>query len=301
LRASYLASGAVERAIQWIEWGPTVHNPDGSPKYQYNQPRMLMQFPSGDAVVELIPEAAKLNVNTASPDDLFRVVAVVTGDPLRSREIVDGIIDWRTPSGGPTGFDQYYFGVAPTFRARHASLEEIEELLLVRGMTPEVFYGNYIPGDPSQPNARLLATGGLRDCLSVWGSNGPFDANTASPALMEAMGMPAQGAAAIVERRAAQPFRNMGEVGALGFPTPRLGIGGIRVWTLRASARLRRPDHSPSEVVRTAAAVVKMVDPQFYPMTPVHVLRWYQDAWSQTAIAPPMNSPNLPSPGAYFP
>ncbi len=81
LRASYLASGAVERAIQWIEWGPTAHNPDGSPKYQYNQPRMLMQFPSGDAVVELIPEAAKLNINTASPDDLLRVVTAVTGDP----------------------------------------------------------------------------------------------------------------------------------------------------------------------------------------------------------------------------
>src|ERR1700689_3040636 len=75
LRASYLASGAVERAIQWIEWGQTAHNPDGSPKYQYNQPRMFMQFPSGDAVVELIPEAAKLNINTGSPDDLFRVVA----------------------------------------------------------------------------------------------------------------------------------------------------------------------------------------------------------------------------------
>ncbi len=57
----------------------------------------------------------------------------------------------------------------------------------------------------------------------------------------------------------------MGEVAELGVPTPRMGIGGNLIWTLRASARLRRPDGSPSEVVRTSAAVVKLVDEKLYP------------------------------------
>ncbi len=304
LRAYYLATGSVERAIQWMMWGPTYRNPDGSPRYwQPNMPRMYMSFPSGDAVVELIPESSKLNINTASPDDLLRVVATVTGNLDRSHEIVAAIVDWRSPAAGPSPFDPFYFSVAPTFRARHASFEEIEELLLVRGMTPEVFYGNYIPNPNGDPNARLLATGGLRDCLSVWGSAGPFDVNTASPTLMEAMGVPPQGVEAIVARRTAQPFVSMAEVGALGFPAPRMTIGGNWIWTFRASARLRHPDGSPSEVARTAAAVVKLVDRERFFIAPVHILRWYDDAWSQSALAPPtrqaaFNTSNAFNPGA---
>src|SRR5579864_7197663 len=215
LRASYLASGAVERAIQWMEWGNQFHTPDGKPGWQPNQPRMYMPFPSGDAVVELIPEASKLNINTASPADLLSVVTVVTGDAARAADLVNAIVDWRAPSP-ESPFDPYYFSIAPTFHARHASFEEIEELLLVHGMTPEVFYGNYVPNSPD-PNSRLLATGGLRDCLSPWGSLGNFDINTASPALMEAFGIPAAAAASIVERRTVQPFKSVGEV---GFPVP---------------------------------------------------------------------------------
>ena len=32
LRAWYLASGSVERGIQWMLWGPSVTNPDGTPR-----------------------------------------------------------------------------------------------------------------------------------------------------------------------------------------------------------------------------------------------------------------------------
>src|SRR3984885_2709719 len=98
LRASYLASGSVERGIQWMLWGWTGHsetNPDGTPRYWApNTPRMIMHYASGDAVVELIPESSKLNINTASSDELFRVVAIVSGDAVRARAIVEAIIDW---------------------------------------------------------------------------------------------------------------------------------------------------------------------------------------------------------------
>lgn len=281
LRAWYLASGSVERGIQWMLWGPSVTNPDGSPHWKPNLARMTMTYPSGDAIVELIPESAKLNINTASPDDLMRVVTVVTGDAARAAQIVAAILDWRTPSAG-SALDSYYLSLGPTFRPRHASFQEIEELLLVQGMTPELFYGNYLPDS----EGRLYASGGLRDCVSVRGSLGPFDINTASPALMEAMGMAPDAVAAVVKRRTAQPFNSMGEVTALGVSAPRMMTGGNYIWTLRATARLRRPDGGPSEFVRTASATVKLLDPRSYPQMPAHVLRWYDDAWSQSAIAP---------------
>ncbi len=217
LRTWYLATGSVERTIQWMMWGGNYRKPDGTPRFwDWNQAQsqIRMSYPSGDVVVELIPEASKLNLNSASADDLLRVVQVVDGDPQRSREIVNAILDWRNPASSPTVFDQYYFSINPTFRARHSSFEEIEELLLVRGVTPELFYGNYVPDS----QGRLYASGGLRDCLSVWGSAGPFDVNTASPALMEGVGVPPAGVAALVARRQIQPFRTMGEAQQLGFP-----------------------------------------------------------------------------------
>ena len=283
LRAWYLATGSVQRAIQWMCWGDQYRTPDGKVRfYQWKMPRLTMTFPSGDAIVEMIPESAKMNINQATPDDLTRIVAAVSGDPAGAPQIAAAIIDWRS-GAFPGTFDSFYQSLNPTFRARHSSFQEIEELLQVHGVTPELFYGNYV----ADAQGRLYSSGGLRDCLSVWGSAGPYDANTAAPALLQALGIPPAGVQAIVQARLAAPFRNMGEVAALGYSTPRLGVGGNVIWTLRGTARLRRPDGTPSEVVRTAAAVVKMLDPQYFPGNPVHVLRWYDDAWSENEIAPP--------------
>lgn len=283
LRASYLASGAVERAIQWMVWGPIYRKPDGSPMFwEMNQPRMYMAFPSGAAVVEVIPEAARLNINTANPDDLYRVVFAVTGDATRASQITAGIVDWRSPASGPTSNDEYYFGISPTFRARHASFQEIEELLLVRGMTPEIFYGNYT----ADADGRLYARGGLRDCLSTWGSSGPFDANTASPALMEAMGVAPNDVVALLGQRQMRPFRSIADVRQVTPYVGRLGVGGGgSIWTLRATARLRRSDGMLSDAVRTASATVKLLDPR-QTAYPAVILRWHDDAWSQSVIPP---------------
>jgi len=91
-----------------------------------------------------------------------------------------------------------------------------------------------------------------------------------------------------VESRKNQPIRNIGDVnGILGQNSGRFRVGGNSIYTIRATARLRLPNGAPSEVVRTASAVVKALDPLLYAPNTVHVLRFYDDAWSQDAIAPP--------------
>ena len=283
LRAHYLATGSLDRGIQWMLWGAGARNPNGTARFwDRTKPRMFMTYPTGDVVVEMIPETAKLNVNQASEEELLRVVSGLTGDPARAAQVVAGIVDWRGTGSGRMSLDSYYLALGPTFRARHASLEEIEELLFVRGVTPELFYGNYV----EDTQGHLSARGGLRDSLSVWGTRSNVDANGASPAVLEAIGMNPTDAGTLVRMRMQKPFETVDDVRKLGLPTTRLQVGVGTMWTMRATARLRRPDGTPSETVRSASAVIKYWDdPRLHP-SPVQVLRYYGDAWSEFAAVP---------------
>jgi len=283
MRASYLATGSVDRAMQWLLWGTAGGNRFFDYLHYEDKPRLSFTYPSGDVVVEMMPEAAKLDINHASSEDLLRVVSAVSGDPARAREIVGGIEAWR--GGGSTADSS---GQGSTFQPRGASFEEIEELLLVHGMTPELFYGNYV----ADGEGRLSPRGGLRDSLSVWGSLEQFDANAASPALLEALGASPGAVTQMVQQRARQPFTDLGQVAAMGIPVDRLSLRGEHlIWNIRATARLKRPNGTPSDVVRSASAIAKLVTPpRSRRLDPIklRVLRFYEDAWSEF----------LPIPGA---
>ena len=287
LRASYLATGSVDRAVQWLLWG-TGSDRFFDRHHYSDKPRLYFSYPSGDVVVEMMPEAAKLDINQASGEDLLRLVTAVSGDSQRAAQVTAGILAWRGGGGGgAAAADSISGSTGSTFQPRGASFEEIEELLLVQGMTPELYYGNYVAeGD------RLSPRGGLRDSLSVWGSLGPFDANAVSPALLETLGATPGAIAQLMQRRAQVPFHNLAEVAALGIPTERLQVDGEHlIWNIRATARLRRPDGSPSEVVRSASAVAKLVlPPRNRQRDPIQlrVLRFYDDAWSEFAAATPV-------------
>jgi general secretion pathway protein K len=295
LRAMYLATGSVDRAVQGLLWG-TGSDRFFDRHYYSEKPRLTYSYPSGDVVVEMMPESAKLDINQASGEDLLRVVTAVSGDPARAREVTAAILGWRG-GGGSTGANP---PSGSTFQPRNASFEEIEELLLVRGVTPELYYGNYV----AEGDGSLSPRGGLRDSLSVWGSQGPFDANAASPALLETLGASRGAIAQLVRQRAQQPFHNLGDVAALGIPTDRLTLSGEHlIWNIRATARLRRPDGSPSEVVRSASAIAKLVlPPRNRPRNPtrLRVLRFYEDAWSEFAAAPPGPPSGVFLPGVLF-
>src|SRR5581483_8382534 len=100
-------------------------------------------------------------------------------DPVTSARIATGIIQWR--GAAPD------LGISPdasSFRPRGSSLEQLEEILLIPGMTPDIFYGRY----DHDPSGRLIPRGGLRDCLTVWGNPQTIDVNTAAPARLESLG-----------------------------------------------------------------------------------------------------------------
>lgn len=66
-------------------------------------------------------------------------------DDAKAEEIIDAIIDWidedeqERDHGAEKG---YYLSLSPPYEARNAPITYPEELLLIRGMTKELLYGN---------------------------------------------------------------------------------------------------------------------------------------------------------------
>ena len=291
LRAYYLAAGGLRRAsmeLLWSVMNPTKRLiPKGSTVVDY-------RFPSGDVHVEIVPEAAKLDVNHAPTEELFRVMVALGIDPGRAQDIALAIADWRRPSFEGSAFDSYYLALTPSFRARHASFEEIEELLLVKGVTPDIFYGTYLPAGAgeggsgaagasgSSAGARLVPRAGLVDCLSVYGSRDQVDANTANPAVLAAVGLSPYAIGALLERRRLAPLTPEqlgGFMGSVGGNAGRLRVEGHSIVTMRATARLRLENGRLSDLRRTVAAQLKYLAPG-YGTSQIHTLRWYDTAWS---------------------
>jgi general secretion pathway protein K len=183
---------------------------------------------------------------------------------------VEAIVDWRKPDPlHQSPFDGFYLTQSPSFLPRHASFSENEELLLVRGITPDIYYGS------SLDNVHA----GLRDCVSVFSGNAGLDINTVQPATMAAIGVAPADADAIVKMRSVAPILDRNQFTAiaqsLGLAGQRLTIGGGAIYTIRATARLRQPDGKLSDLRRTVSAVVRFNnDPASGPIGS-QVIRWF--------------------------
>jgi general secretion pathway protein K len=283
LKAYYLACGAIDRMLLYIDLGDGFRKPNGKPIFDDTTRLLPLDFPTGFVLGEFIPETSKLNVNDVPPERLNNLLLALGVEPDRAPSITAAILDWRRPTPGESfsEFDQHYLSLTPSFRARHASVQEIEELLLVQGVTPDLFYGSYT----RDSQGRLAPHAGLRDCLSVYGSNGSVDVNTALPAVMEALGITPDVAAAIVAMRQIAPLRSLDQLAPFRNSGPgvaRLAIDRGSVATLRATAQLRLANGQFSDLRRSVSAVVKFLEPDSPLLEPgslrYHILRWYDNA-----------------------
>ena len=277
-RAYYLAAGSVERALQWMTW-VGASNPDGSPKYYApGMSGFRYSYPAGEVVVELIPEASKLNINQAPREDILKLFIALGLVPEQAAGITAAVIDWRTglPPEQLSPFDQFYLSRQPSFRAQHASFEEIEELMMVQGMTPEIFHGSW----RRTAEGQYVQVPGVKDVATVHGEGSQYDVNTASPAIFKFLGMPDDLITAILARRASAPFKTMNQVTEMMQGNPaagRLRVGGEYAWTVRATATVRSANGQLSDVRRSVAALAKF--PQNSTADrPYYILRWYDNA-----------------------
>jgi general secretion pathway protein K len=274
VKSYFAARGAIGRAALHVLWGRSYFTEERPILYYVpGNSSMDLTFPGADVHVDVIPEASKLSLNASPLEDLFRLLVALGTPEDRATEIANAIVDWRTPVNQERSspFDSFYLGQSPSFLPRHASFLENEELLLVKGMTADLYYGT----------ALGRAHAGLRDCVSVYASGGAVDINTAQPAVLQAIGLAATDAQTIVRSRAEHPVLDYKELSgiaqSLGPAGSRLRIGGQSMFTLRATARMRQPDGKPSDLRRTVAALVKFDFAGNREKKPVgfEIVRWY--------------------------
>jgi general secretion pathway protein K len=146
--------------------------------------------------VRLLDEAGKINLNRADEDMLRRVFSNLGIEEPRRSTLIDSIMDWRDEddlhraSGAES---DYYSGLPNPYTARNGPFDTVEDLLWVKGMTVEDFYGSEDDG---------VRSVGLREVLTVDSPSNRVNLRTAPPEVIHAlMGLPLEKSRAFVEER----------------------------------------------------------------------------------------------------
>jgi type II secretory pathway component PulK len=208
---------------------------------------------NGSVTVKITDAERKFNINTADTFILDTAMSLIGLDVSDSGPIVSSIQDWREPGNQPRpngAKDDYYLSLEPPFEAKKGPITDIEELLSIRGVTPEIYLGPRYSGPLDfkarlrrQTNLRLqknqeqqVYAVGMADLFSALGS--PFlNLNTASQMSLQVVpGLDENMAAAIIQRRAGpdgvdgtvddMPFRSPMELMTVPGMDPRI-VGQI--------------------------------------------------------------------------
>ena len=287
-KAYFLAHGAIETAMHRIVRPQNPDNPDDG--FAVGQRFMHFQFESGSADVEIVGESGKLDINQATAPALARLLSSAGVEGGRAVAVAAGIVEFRARlqrgqvrSYGAEGAEQTILTSDSSFDGQPASIQEVEELLAVPGMTPDLLYGTFrevalqVPGGKrGTTQQRLMRTGGLMRNLTPKGST-IVNVNYASPEMLIAAGLPTDLVAAVEQIRVVRPLTaddpGMGNLGNSGSEI-NLGLGGAsKRYTLTATARLGDTTSIKPRAVRSVSAVVELGTSD--GPDPIRIVRWY--------------------------
>lgn len=199
----------------------------------------LANIPVGEGriSVRIVDEERKFNINRASPQLLELGLGLVGVDAGDNSIIASSILDWVDrddfPKIGGGAESDYYLGLDPPYLAKNGPIDDITELLKVKGVTPELFFGggyqvSGFRGGGAGFGSAGSGSGGGSGLVGVFCalSTGQVNINTApEPVLALALGGDQVHAQEIIKIRAGpdgqegtfddDPARNPGEIAKL--------------------------------------------------------------------------------------
>jgi len=158
--AYYIALAGLNRAIGELIRNEVMPPKTSSPKiigkeeepedeedgerWRINTDIPAVSYGEGQYEVRIGNERGKININGAN-EALLKMM--LNGFDLEEQEksiIVDSILDWRDKNNLHRlngAEDDYYLSLPEPYECKDADFDSVEELLMVRGVTPEIFYG----------------------------------------------------------------------------------------------------------------------------------------------------------------
>lgn len=163
------------------------YDPTAEPAWRFS---LFGRFDADPTIVRygVTDETSKIDLNQVTEDQLYRfferLIPQDATQPVDISVLVDSLLDWREGGRGPRpngAKDEYYLNLKPPYRCKSARFSTIEELLLVRGFTAWVMFGedynrnglldpNENDGDASFPpdNGDGLLFVGIAPYLTLW-------------------------------------------------------------------------------------------------------------------------------------
>jgi general secretion pathway protein K len=201
------------------------------------------QVGDGTISIKIIDLERKANINTATAAELQQVLTVMGVDADDISVVSDSIQDWIDADDSPRlagAESDYYQSLTPPYYAKNAPIDDLSELLLVKGVTPEMYWGSNSTNHPLstfQQKQQQLGLGtspgeapdypfGLADIFTPI-SAGRININTADANVLQTLpGVDAAMAATIIQQRAGPdgvdgteddtPFRSPGQLATAG-------------------------------------------------------------------------------------
>jgi type II secretory pathway component PulK len=224
------------------------------------------QIGNGSVSVKIVDLERYANINTANDQILHQALTLMGVDASQISIVSDSILDWISPGDMPRvagAKSDYYQGLNPPYKCKDAPIDDMTELLLVRGIWdhPEIYWGGAAVNHPGPTFQHHLGFGnagetpnypfGLVDLFTPF-SNGRININTAGRNVLQMLMMTSgmdqdtAGAAAdsIIKLRAGPdgvdgteddiPFQNPNQIAAAAIPPPAVAQIG-RFCTTRSS------------------------------------------------------------------
>lgn len=271
-KAYYLARGGFQRTIMELLKNQGLPAEESLGEGLKLDGRVnTIHFQDGYAEVKVVDEGGKIDINVASRDDLIRVFTVLKIERENKDVIADSILDWIDENdlhrlNGAE--DDYYRSLPEPYMAKDAPFSTVDELLWVRGITPEIFYNFAVSRSPdheqSEGEANLSEEEGLfatslESIFTVFTGSNKVNINTASMTLLTAIpGIGEDQAEKIIAVREGSPFRDIRDLTKVvaSFPpefSKFVNFSSPEIYTIEIVGRL-----NGSHVRRSMKSVVKI-------------------------------------------
>ncbi len=202
----------------------------------------LDNFPVGDGTVSLkmIELESKVNVNLADTPLIQQVMTQMGADAGDMSVVADSIQDWVDGDDAtrPAGAESdYYQGMTPAYYAKNAPIDDLSELMLIKGISLPLFKGgaatneqgaafqSHIHGFGHMSGQTPDYPFGFADVFTPF-STGKINLNTANETVLQLIpGVDTQTAQAIIKYRSGEggsdgsgALKSLAQLNAIGIP-----------------------------------------------------------------------------------